>query len=80
MLSDKPLTPGRQRAGAAHDQVDLDTRLRGVVQRIDRGLVGQCVHLRDHARWLAAPGELHLVGQRAQQIPVQRERRHPQML
>ena len=42
-----------QRAGAAHDQVDLHAGLRRRVQRADHVLLDQRVHLRDDARRLA---------------------------
>ena len=70
MLSDTPLTPGPQRAGAAHDQVDLDAGLRGRVQRLDHGLLDQRIHLGDDARRLALLGVARLAPDRVEQMAM----------
>ena len=60
MFSDRPGTPGAQRADAAHDEVDLDAGLRRLVERGDRLRFEQRVHLGDDRRLLAGRGRLRL--------------------
>ena len=45
----EPRHAGPQAADAAHDQVDLGARARRRVERVDRGGIGEAVHLRDDA-------------------------------
>jgi hypothetical protein len=54
MRSVTPGRPGRQHAGAAHDEVDLGTGLAGLHQRPDEGRIGERVDLDDDARRLPA--------------------------
>ena len=50
--------PGPQTADAAHDQIDLDARLRRAIQRVDDLGVDERVHLADDARRTACRGVL----------------------
>ena len=69
-----------QRAGAAHDQVDLDARLRSDVQRADDLRLVERVHLGDDARGLAGACVARLAIDALQHARVQRERRLQQAL
>src|SRR6266704_3611565 len=51
-----PRDAGAQCARASNDQVDLHTGARCGVQRVDHGLLDQCVHLGDDLRPLALLG------------------------
>ena len=57
MRSDRPGTPGRQRAHAADHQVDAHPGLRGGVERFDHRRLEQGIHFGDDARGLARLGE-----------------------
>src|SRR5437879_1778103 len=56
----KPLDAGPQRANAAHDEIDLDTRLRSLVKGIDQLWIGEAVHLGDYSCRASMPGMLGL--------------------
>ena len=58
--SDRPGTPGRDRADPADDEVDLDAGLARPVERLDRGRVDDRVELEHDPRLAAGLGELDL--------------------
>ena len=53
MFSLRPLTPGRSEQIDRADDVDLGAGRRGVVERFDHVLVGECVDLDPDSRRLA---------------------------
>ena len=75
MRSESPADAGPQAADAAHDQVDLGARARRRVERVDRGGVGEPVHLRDDA-----PARPRLARDPVEQAQAQALGRHEQLL
>ena len=69
-----------QRAGAAHDEVDLHTRLRRRLQRANHALLDQRVHLRLDVRAPAFLRVLRLAADHLDDAPVHRERCEQQAL
>ena len=51
---------GNERASASHDEIDLNARLGGAVERGDDFLVDQCVDLRDNSGFHSRLGGLGL--------------------
>ena len=45
-------------ADAAHDQVDVDSSLRGIVEMLDDVRIDQRIHFGDNARWFPRSGQL----------------------
>jgi hypothetical protein len=80
MFSDRPLTPGPQGADAAHDQVDGDAGLRGLVERLDDLRLEQRVHLGDDAHALAGAGVGGFGADGGQHGVVQGERRQQEVV
>ena len=70
---------GPERADAAHDQVDLDPGVRGLVERLDDARLDQRVHLGDDPRRPAGEGVLGLARDAREERVVQRERRLQQL-
>ena len=77
MRSLMPRNSRPQRADAAHQQLDVEARLRRAVQRPDHLVVGQGVHLDDQTGRTARLGVLGLpVDQLFQLLPQPRRRHH----
>ncbi len=76
----QPRHAGPERAHAAHDQVDLDARARGLVELVDDGRLQQRVHLADDARALAGAGGARFRADVLDQVGMHRERRVPQVV
>ena len=78
MCSDRPSTPGQERARAADDAVDLDARPRRPVQRLDRRPVDDRVDLDDDPGLAAGRGVLDLALDELEEPRAQAVRRDEQ--
>src|ERR1700683_1478643 len=56
LAADSP-DAGTQGAGPSNDQLNLNARLRGPVERLDDFLVQERIHLRDDGGWTARAGK-----------------------
>src|SRR5213076_865339 len=70
---------GTQAANAAHDEVDLYSRLRGLIQRFNYLRIHQGVHFGDDARRQAVGRVLRFALDQGQDALAQVERRHDQL-
>ena len=67
---------GTQAAGAAHDQIDVHSRLRGLIEQLDDRAVLQRVHLQNHPAPAALALDVDLPLNHLLHALAQIERRH----